>query len=253
MYIILTVPHCIALNDTDERTSDRNALNMANIFSTNAKKSINKIHTIIIKSNQNRQILDDNRYSNYSTNLYNKLTIKKDSMLWTRLRKIIGELHYYSLYQINKLKYVLQDKPPNNDMVHRMKMYEKNNIIIIDMHSFPSGGFGQFPDKQLEYKIVIIDYLPYQSITQYIARALNDKGIMTSLREGEIGKNSILDVFSLHPVSIPIILFEVREDLNELELGIIANILIELLMEWNNKNTNHSKIIIKPTKYILNN
>src|SRR5579872_1320927 len=82
--IILTVPHYVCFH-TSVRTCDLAAIPFSNIFKNifNDETKETKMETIIIKSGQNRQILDDNRYDKYH------LTIKKDSLLWTTLRETI--------------------------------------------------------------------------------------------------------------------------------------------------------------------
>lgn len=215
--VVLTVPHCIPLRNYHDRSSDTNAENMANALSQRFREL--NIKSIIIKSKQNRMILDDNRY------MGNRYTIKKDSGLWDELRVTINTLFSdYCVYRTNKIKY---GELKNDVKVNKMSMYP--NIILIDCHSFPSGGFGnndgmmEFKNNG-EHKVVILDYPPYQKITQGLIKELNKHDIKASLLEGAIGRNSILDVFTLHPIGIQTVLFEVREDLEKDKLDIIASI-----------------------------
>jgi len=218
--VILTVPHCIPLEYTNERTSDTNSLKMAHILKTKLKQ---QIQTIIITSKQNRYILDDNRYSNKN----NKYTIKQDSGLWNNLRIIINNLFdSYYLYCMTKIKYlILKDK--NTEI----KPIRQPKIFIIDCHSFYLGGFGKYSDIKLEHEVVILDYKPYQQITESLTLELNNNGIKASLLDGQIGGNSILDVFTLHPILIQTVLLEIREDLSESRLNEIADIVSNVLLK----------------------
>jgi hypothetical protein len=206
LHIILTIPHSVELeselNDNEkERTHDVSAMNVA----LSIKDEFNKynINVTIISSHQNRNILDDNRYKGIDD-----FTIKKNSKLWSELKEEVR-----SLYQ------------------------NINNIIIIDCHSFPSGGFGNFSSINEEHKIVFIDYHPYQRIVTFLHFYLNKNNIKTSIFEGSIGNNSILDIFTLHPLYIPTILIEVREDINIKEIKKIASIISNGIIKFINTDS----------------
>lgn len=216
--IILTVPHCIPMDILNlwsngqriERTNDTNALTMAESLSN--KFNDNKVATTIIKSEQNRYILDDNRYigiKNY--------TIKKDSYLWNKLRQTIKNI---LLYDKNKINYA-------NITSRNICNVNYDDIIIIDCHSFPTNSdFGK------NKVVVILDYKPYQDITKKINYDLNNNNISCEILEGLIGKNSILDILTLHPMYIPTILLEVNEDLDKNTLNIISNYIVLSIIDY---------------------
>jgi hypothetical protein len=173
--IIITIPHAVSL-DGDKRTSDRSAVAMGLMISSYLGQKGHHVH--IIKSSQNRYLLDDNRYSSK----YGK-TIKKDSPLWTELRNLVNTLDHAK-------------------------------TIIIDCHSFYKGGLGGSIDNPL----IILDYTPYQSINMFLEKNINSIKIL----EGAIGRNSIMDVFTLHPSPIPVVLLETLETLDRKELDVLA-------------------------------
>jgi hypothetical protein len=279
--IILTVPHCVPLEralreeeplerdrvpikDYVGRLSDTNALNMANSLKNIFEK--NNIEVNIIKSVQNRSILDDNRYSNedYANMYMGRYTIKNNSKLWRELRKMINDkFNDYHLYRTNKINYQTLKNNDVTKLEDAMSLYPY--IIIIDCHSFYPGGFdidGKYKNTIFqdtgnklvkdnvitstfkdagskktdddvsfeEHSVVILDYEPYQKITEIISQTLNEKNIKTRLMEGAIGHNSILDVFTLHPIIIPTVLLEVREDLSLEKLNTIADIICNVVI-----------------------
>lgn len=246
--IILTIPHSVPAKGVIGRSNDLNALNMANSLKTTFTQ--NGIQTIMIKSKQSRYILDDNRYASSRTNRY---TIKEHSELWKNLRESVNKaFNDYCLYRNNKTNYsnLKGDAKKNNDNVYPY-------ILLIDCHSFPPGGFsnGYYEVMKVidddhsdvtkvndddhpevaklmnnEHRVVILDYKPYQKITQLLIEKLNENKIKASLLEGAIGSNSILDIFSLHPIAIPTVLFEVREDLTKSDLDKIAEIVLQTVL-----------------------
>lgn len=191
--IILTIPHAVSDPYTEDRTYDISALLMAKILEALLKEYFN---VFIIKSHQNRYILDDNRYINRKNNL----TILNDSKLWKDLRDIFNSIDY-------------------------------RKTILIDCHSFYKGGFKE--DESIE--VVILDYAPYQSLVYELINKIPNSERMNGL----IGSNSIMDIFRIHPHSIPVILLEVREDLSHQRLYKIANnikdVLINYIKYMNNK------------------
>jgi hypothetical protein len=186
--IILTVPHSVCV-DNNNHTCDYSAESFADILKE--KLIENKFDTKIIKSEQNRLVLDDNRFQNKYKN------IKKDSLLWKTLRNTI---------KTNK------------------------NTIIFDIHSYPdhTENFGN-------NDIVILDNTPYQTITTELMFYLSDNGITISIYSASTGHNSILDVFTLHPLYIPVILLEINEKLNKDELNKVAKLIINFIEKKNNK------------------
>ncbi len=194
--IILTVPHAIPLLNTNIRSSDVSALPMAEILESLFKPICN---IFLIKSKQNRQILDDNRYSNIDGNY----TILNDSGLWQELKEC---------FIINKLDYA--------------------KTIIIDCHSFYKNGFNE----KSSTEVVILDYIPYQSLSMGLIDGLSNAQILT----GKIGSNSILDVFRLHPYQMTTILLEVREDLSHVRLHEIGLKIKEIIMYYFKYDINKS-------------
>src|SRR5437016_6251810 len=198
--IILTVPHSVHLENVIGRTFDTNALNMARLlkmkFETHNNQSKEQnIQPILIESKQNRMILDDNRYASTEGTNYG-YTIKANSSLWNELRTTIGTIfNDFCLYGKNKKEYLMLQ---NNDKINYILSQTYPNILIIDCHSFPIRGFGnnsktndqttgqttgQYNINE-EHKVVILDYTPYQKITQLLTTTLNNNGIKTSLLEG---------------------------------------------------------------------
>lgn len=220
MFVIITVPHSQGL-DSNVRTHDTNALSMAKILKRIF--SLHNIECVIIQSHQNRQYLDDNRYHSQNK----RYTIKKDSELWDNVRSIIKT---FGKYVENKGAYI------NLKMMYQSNISNKSNytsFVIIDSHSFPRGSF---KDKN-KNDIVILDYTPYQKITKDIIDSLNSQNVKASLLEGMIGSNSILDIFTLHPMYIPTILLETCEDIEGEKLGYIADIIVKsIIYTMNDKN-----------------
>jgi len=184
--IILTVPHRVCIGG--DHLCDYSAEPFADIF--NKQLIENKFKTKVVKSNQNRIILDDNRFKN------KELSIKNDSLLWKTLR--------------NEIK-------------------TNENIIIFDIHSYPkeTKNFG-------DNDVVILDNLPYQTITKKLNTYLL-KYMTVDILTASTGHNSILDVFTLHPLYIPVVLLEINEKLNIDRLEKISTLLVNFLkVEKNN-------------------
>lgn len=193
--IIITVPHAICIDNIQKRTCDLNSYNFAIALRDVLPK--HNYDVTLIKSTQNRYTLDDNRYSSEKIK-----TIKKDSGLWRELRKTIS-------------KYV------NDGNSH-------NDIIIIDSHSFPD----RTEKKHLD--VYFLDYVPYQNITTQINNYLLKNNISTEIKTGAIGKNSIIDTFTLHPLYIKTLLIENNESSNTDKLNIIAEHVKNFLDTFNN-------------------
>lgn len=196
--IILTIPHSVCISN-EYHLCDYSAEKFANIFNKDLQDI--KLKTYIIKSNQNRMILDDNRYSN------KELTIKHDSLLWKTLRETIHD----------------------------------TKTIIFDIHSFPSTtkDFG-------DYDVGILDIMPYQSIVKQLNTYLSNNNIKSNILQAAVGHNSILDVFTLHPLYIPVLLLEINEKLNEKELENISKIITSFL-----KNNNIKKHYLKLKQLLI--
>lgn len=203
LLIILTVPHKYCINEeekkqikeilegnktelnfniNDVRTCDRNAQIFGTIFYNKLLEKLNFNNVKLILSGQNRDEIDDNRYSSND----NKKNIKS-TLLWNNLRQNI-KLH-----------------------IKNGKLLK--SIIIFDIHSFPREIYN---NKKESNDLYIIDYKPFQKITEKIIIYLREKmpKLKFDIKEGQIGINSILDILTLHPLYIPTILLEVCEDLN---------------------------------------
>ncbi len=150
-----------------------------------------KSEIYVIKSNQNRYELDDNRYSN------NNKTIKKDSVLWNTLR--------------NTLK--------NND----------DTNIVLDIHSFPNNSFNNCFRLNNPCEIVLLDYSPYQELTKKIYNHLINNNVNSKITEAKIGSNSIIDILTLNPFYTPAVLIEVNENLTKERMMEIAKIISSII------------------------
>lgn len=209
--IILTVPHskCFNLNI---RTCDTVAEQFANILLQQIKNLGNDV--VIIKSNNNRYILDDNRFA---TKLK---TIKTDSYLWNKLRETIKE--YFKI----KKKY--------------------DDIIVVDIHSFPNN-----TESFDSNDVVLLDNFPYQQIVKDLKDELIKKEIVVDILPAGTGQNAILDVLTLHPLYIPTILTEINEKYinSPNKLLSIAKIISEFLVKIKNKTKNETKNETKTNNY----
>lgn len=205
--VIITVPHSKGLM-TNYRTYDLAAPNFAEILykKLEENKTILDLQNIkLIKSSNNRLTqLDDNRFMNYNT----QLSIKNDSKLWNELRETV-------------LEYIKQCK---------------FNILILDIHSFPDNtpSFGK-------NDVVLLDNVEYQSITIDLYNFIRNKNNnLVKVLPSLTGGNSILDVFTLHPIYIPTLLVEINEKYKDDydKLSLIADDFIDFLKKENKKNNN---------------
>jgi hypothetical protein len=131
--VILTIPHSQCL-EYKYHTCDIAAQKFAIILKLKLDKIID---THIIKSNQNRIILDDNRYFNSTLN------IKKDSKLWDNLRKlvishkniIIFDIHSFpeNTKNFNDNDIVILDINPYQLVSRELKKYMQTNSVKIDI------------------------------------------------------------------------------------------------------------------------
>lgn len=174
--IIFTCPHSVCNLGTNrsEQICDYNSKIFAEILS----KKCSNIENIIIESNQNRTIRNDNRFTE-------KMLIK--SNLWIELQNELKK--YYNMYK------------------------SFNNLLIMDMHSFP--------DRD-NLDIYFIDTEPFQEIVIQLNKFLIEKGYNSKILIGKIGFNSIIDLHKLHPISIRSILVEINEKFNNEELNKIG-------------------------------
>lgn len=118
----------------------------------------------------------------------------------------------------------IKDSKLWND-IKKIFKYNKNNIIF-DIHSFPHNtpGFGR-------RDIAILDIYPFQGITIILNGYMNKNNIGSEILYAAAGSNTILDIFTLHPLYTPTILLEVNEIYlnDEDKLNKIADILVEFI------------------------
>jgi hypothetical protein len=190
--IILTVPHSICFKGSTrlEKNCDLSALKFANILHTNLN-DVGYNSTIIKPINHNRFYLDPNRFFTKSEK-YGYLTIK-DSDLWKNLNKEISNYKDY------------------------------DNIVVLDIHSFPMGSFGVKKD------IVILDNVPYQKITRNLNTFLKETTHDSVIIPAGTGNNAIIDVLTSGPVYIKTLLIEINENLSVEELHEIAKSFVTFL------------------------
>lgn len=203
-HLVLTVPHSVALSSEPLlRTRDLVALDFAQILFhlLEANKKVLRLENIfLIPSKNNRLSLDDNRFQNSDTHL----TIKGDSKLWTDLRQRIRTL--------------------------TKKDQTWEHIMIWDIHSFPNNT-PSFHHRDLN----LLDNIPYQETTISLLDLLQTHQIKSSILTAKTGSNSILDVFTLHPLYIPTLLIEINEKFLSRtdKLNELADLLIDFLSNIN--------------------
>ena len=105
--------------------------------------------------------------------------------------------------------------------------------MIIDSHSFPDNtpGFGN-------YDLVILDFEPNQLIVTEFVNFMRNYNIKIKIITAQIGSNSILDVFTLNPLYIPVILLEINEKYarDYKTLALFASVIIKFIKYHNNSN-----------------
>ena len=204
-HLILTIPHSVALSDEPPlvRTRDLVALDFGQVLFhllQDNKKVLELENVFLLSSHRNRSVLDDNRFRNSNTNL----TIKGDSKLWKELRQKV-------------------QKVAREDQTWE-------HIMIWDIHSFPNQT-PSFSNRDLN----LLDNVPYQKVTTFLLDQLRVNHITSSILTARTGSNSILDIFTLHPLYIPTLLIEINEKfLSRVDkLNQLADVLIDFLANLN--------------------
>ena len=200
--IILTTPHSECISKTIH-TCDFLAPKAALTLQKIARSK--NIETIIIPSRQNRSKLDDNRTRTDITSIDN-------SPLWKELREKF------------------------------MEQYRKNKhdeLIIIDVHSFPQGK--NFNDREIAIldnrvyeKEDIKDKYRYQKIVEDLENYLSKEKVDVEIIQAMTGCNSIIDIFTLHPIYTKAMLIEFNEKLDDVRLEIICGKIMSGILEFQN-------------------
>lgn len=188
--IIFTCPHSVCNFGTTRRKQICDY--SSKVFTKILAEKCTNIDSILIESNQNRTIMDDNRFEQ-------EMLIK--SKLWLKLQE---EIKKY--FKLNK---------------------SFDNLLIMDMHSFP--------DRD-NLDIYFLDTEPYQEILIKLNDYLNDKGYNSKILTGKIGFNSIMDLHKLHPLTIRSFLVEINEKFNNKELQKIAQDIANFLHQFSKYN-----------------
>lgn len=195
--IIITIPHSVCNRTTCEccRCEKMCDLKAEQFGDILHQKLIGANYDVsIIKADTNRGTYDANRYHTGKNTL-------KTSNFWNRLKNAISDAH---------------------------TRYTYKNIIVFDVHSFPN--------TSLEGKdISLLDNIPYQDLVYKLYNYIvNDKRYSVKIFDTMPGHNAIKDVLTLHPLSISTVLFEVNENITDVnKLSNIAILTVNFLDTYN--------------------
>ena len=229
--VILTLPHSICNgNSTNDRSIQMCDLNSENFAQKLYNKLIeNNINTVIIKSNNNRTELDDNRYkkdidepnlidlSKYPP-IFKQTTFNETSQLWINLRK------------------------------ETKKYYEENNnsfdgLLILDCHSFPKKSHPNLDFYLIDYKQINNQY---SYLGQIIYNYFNENTEYNhTIKRGKDKFNSIIELTQLS--NIQCILIEILEEIDETKLNDIISHFVKIIIQFELEN-----IIIKKLSLYYN-